>query len=298
MTEPLWYSSSVSLPPLRAPVVVHWEAREFPAMRVVHPTRQRAVWMTVIDGEIVYLPQPKDRRRWGEHPACWRPRDPAAWPFPLPEPTRPPHRVSAADAAADSGSQEPTDAIGADKARQWWRDASAVTYSPPGSITAREAEARVKRAILTDGLRPEKNAGLTVQGWPAELIEAARLIEDGPGDERPPRFEPSPRDIDDAIEAMRWFAALDPPEMRRKGEPIREKFVLLQVVLILRALDPPFTWDHAGRFIRRSGTRAQQLHAEAILRVTRVANGGFAYEHCQRDHVAELRRRNREAARA
>ncbi len=287
-----WYDSKTDLPPLKAAVRVNWSGHVFIAMRVVHPKRARVEWATVVDGELVYLPRKKDRRKWDAQPGAWQPKDAAQWPYDLPEPIYRPDRPPAPEAP----SQPEIDRLEArdPKSAFWWRDAAQVTYSPAGLITAREAEARVKRAILTDGLRKEKFARMTQHAWPAELLEVAEAI-DNPDRPLPARFEPTPADIDDSLVAMAWFAALDPPEMRHM--PIRPNFVILQSVLILRAVEPPYTWEQTGREIGRSHTRAQQLHAEAVERITKAANGGFAYDHIRTDHIAELRKRNREAAR-
>lgn len=182
---------------------------------------------------------------------------------------------------------------------RWWRDSSLVTYSPSGVVSMGEAEARVLRAILTDGLRPWKR-GEPVRAWPQEFLDWAdaqkKMAEDPKADIRE-RFVPTRDDIRDSLVAMTWFAALDPPQLRPDGYgTINQDFTRDQVLLILRALEPPFTWRQIGRhqLIGCSHTQARKHYREAVERVWRAANGLQVFKHVRvRDELAALKERNR-----
>ena len=184
---------------------------------------------------------------------------------------------------------------------RWWRDATQVVYAPAGHVSRDQAEARVLRAILTDGMRPYKLNSALSRAWPQELIEWAEaqkaLAEDPKADLRE-RFVPSPDDVSDSLIAMKWFAALDPPQLRPDGEyTISENFTRDQVLLILRALEPPYTWRQIGRHELVgpvSHTQARKFYREALERIWRAANGFKVFEHVSvRDELGALRERNR-----
>lgn len=196
-----------------------------------------------------------------------------------------------------------------DIASRWWRDASLVTYSPQGDVTLAEAEARVLRAILTDALRPWKHGAQQVRAWPQEFtdwIEAQRKLAEDPKADLRERFAPSRDDIRDSLVAMGWFAKLDPPQLRPGASdahasgasaPIREEFTRDQVLLILRAIEPPYTWRQIGQHELVGGvshTQARRFYKEAIDRVWRAANGMPVFKHVSvRDELGALRERNR-----
>lgn len=189
---------------------------------------------------------------------------------------------------------------------RWWRDAAAVEYHPKGAVTQQMAEARVLRAILTDGLRPWKDGRVLARAWPQEFLDWAeaqkRLAEDPKADLRE-RFVPSPDDVSDSLVAMSWFAALDPPQLRPDGAyTIAADFTRDQVVLILRALEPPYTWRQIGRHElvgRVSHTQARRFYKAALERVWRAANGFPVFDHVTVvDELAALRERNRAAKRS
>ena len=333
----LWYRPSLAenTPPLRARCRIVWGGRTFVAWRDTHPKTRRRCWAVEIgDGLVDYWPPkvwPRSMRDLGDEPELFQPRDPANWPYPLPAPertieprmtsTRGSGRFAAmtqqsARSAATLAEIERETGVSLDRlaaersahardrddpGARWWRDSATIVYAPPGHITREMAEGRVMRAILTDGLRPWKQDGVLTRAWPQELIEWAeaqkRLAEDPKHDLRE-RFVPSPDDISDNLIAMRWFAALDPPQLRPDGEyTISADFVADQVVLILRALEPPYTWRQIANHElvpASSHTDARRLYRRALERVWRAANGFEVFDHVRvRDELAALKDRNR-----
>ncbi|MBL8844778.1 MAG: hypothetical protein JNN24_03310 [Hyphomicrobium zavarzinii] len=285
-------------------------------------------------------------RGMGEEPELFQPRHPESWPYPLPEPERASEAgrmystrgsgrgtgsarygamaAQAAQSAAavaeiesalgftldDLRRERAADAAGDEErghGSRWWKDSSLLTYSQPGEITRDEAEARILRAILTDGLRPWKQGERLRRAWPQELIdwaEAQKALAEDPRTDTRERFVPSPDDISDSLVAMKWFAALDPPQLRPGASdahvasaPIRQDFTRDQVLLILRALEPPYTWRQIGRHElvgRVSHTQARRFYRDALERVWRAANGFKVFDHVTvRDELAALRERNR-----
>ena len=265
----------------RVPVRLQWAGRMIKAWRGVEPRTRRRCWVVPdVAGELHYWP-PKGNPLLAHGPESWQPLDPGKWPHPLPEPVRRSRpsfaridhrRRDAAAPDAGSASAPPRRRDTSAGAREWWRDANAIVYQPPGHVSREMAEARVKRAILTHGMSVSKQPGATRDAWPQLLLDAARFIEaQDPTSDGRLRFEPCPRDISDELDALAWFAALDPPHRRHKA--IRDEFVPEQRVLILRALDPPFSFAMCGRFLgARSAERARRLHDDAIESVWRLAN--------------------------
>src|SRR5690606_15145035 len=186
------------------------------------------------------LPPKGQERRWGPEPSAWQPVDLAAWDLPLPEPISGPlpqravpwsRRESRGRQAGMIAQAEAAEAIRASVAaeigpddaeeapspsgrpEQWWRDAALVPYSKPGEISHAEAEARVCRALLTDGLRPDNRLAPIARTIAALAEAVAETVSSADAEDRGPRFEPTPRDLADYLTAMRWFALLNPPEL-------------------------------------------------------------------------------------
>lgn len=303
-----WYRPTLEpmIPPLRAKVRVFWEEHTFIAWRDVHPKTRARCWAVVMkDGEIAYWPPrhgwPRGPRwfkgarayRFSPEPALFQPLDlsqPIWRTVPMPGPVAP---TFGPKFSAGCSPREPVDEI--DARDDWWRDPSALTYSAPPYIGRAEAEGRIMRAILTDGLMPWKSRA-TLAGWPKALIEAAaKRAEQSTNAYRPP-FKPTPRDVSDNITAMRWFAMLDPPELRRTA--IRDEYTDHQLALILRAQDPAYTWREVGLALGLSHEGARKFYAKTIEMIERGANGKQVFDDLpQRDRLAETRERNRRAKR-
>jgi hypothetical protein len=291
MEPEAWYSAQDMLPPLRVRVRVYWAGRQFEATRIVHPKRKVLAWATIRNGELEYLP-PKGRSRiWGDNPDHWQPMDPATWPHPLPAPCAPSRPIQRALAipSSDEHARNP----------MWWRDATAVSYAPPGAITRREAEGRLMRALNTnwrikvDGPRFSSNADVLAR------LSAERFVADDGSpvtfDWRVP-FEPLGADFDDFLVAMGWFAALNPREMwsknRKMGAMNRN-----QMVLVFRAMDPPSSWSFIGTRWGVSGERVRQIYSASLDKLQRAANGLEVYRHLRvRDPLADIRERKRRHA--
>lgn len=178
-------------------------------------------------------------------PSLWRPEDEATWPDPLPAPAvlqypplpRPEARPRAVLAPAGAPPLP-----------------SAIAYSPAGSITLAECEARLLRALKTDRALPDTDrAKLRVRiQWPATAPE--------PGDYPPEislRWQPFPEDVADYLVAMAWFAAL----------PGFEKSLVRR-----RAAGASF-----ARMAQEAGGRsdewAKQQYVAALTRAWGIANG-------------------------
>jgi hypothetical protein len=298
-----WYDPYDGLPPASVAVVVWWVTSRppFEAARVPHPRSRRLTWLTHDHGRPVFLPvydAPADPRRpwagWhtlsGEHPALWRPKNERAWTLPLPPPARVDdgtaregrmwsasqdyRAVDAAEAALLSQEMEDDREHarrnpGVDAAqpveRQWWRDPSAVVYATAGSVTRRDAEGRVMRALLAEtAIRVERPGCATFAGILARLSATLPLA---PGelaamDLPPERVVPTGRDHDDLLTALGWLAAVHETAMERPRRAIR-----------LRALDPPLGWREIGRRLGCSHEAARTAYATGVDAVWSAANG-------------------------
>ena len=258
----------------------------------------------------------------GFEPWAWRPLPDQPWPHDLPEPitawsagarmvdVRPRKLAAMARQAAESarvqaelaqqygplevapgdspaGSRPP----GAKPGAQWWLDPVSVTYSAPGEIDILEAEARVARAILTDGLRSmERPAGLApVAAGLAGLVAQTVSSDDA---ERRPRFEATARDHADYLTAFGWFAAIAPIELRPRWAG-NDWLSGAQRVLVWQALIPPLSWRQIARRAGGSQEGWRKTWGGALAAVHRVANGGQPMTHVAvRDQLAALRERN------
>jgi len=179
-------------------------------------------------------------------PDFWRPADAARWAAPLPpvawidDGVEQPGRLWSAtmsyravedaeeqhgSATAPGGRLPSGQSPGANE-RQWWRDPFAVTYSPPGSISRREAEGRLMRAFNAEHWvrieRPDMGtfAEALARSAKRTMPSAADLAaDDAP---MPMRPEPTGRDRDDMLTALGWLKALgagDSPAGSRPPAP-------------------------------------------------------------------------------
>jgi hypothetical protein len=270
-----WYRSSDGLPPLNVCVIVQWGGREFPAKRRPNPRRGNVIeWMVETNEGLISFPPKKLASRLGPHPHLWRPVDPLRWVYMLPEPV-------AVQAEVDwRTSLDPSPP--AVRGERWWVDEAQVGRTASGSISSKEAEGRVLRALCTmgaiqfSGPQSKTNANVLARYAAAPLSYLLDDIEGLTSDWRP-SFEPTGRDLDDFLIASRWFEALNPPI---PGKPRRSRFNRLQMALILRAKDPPWTWAAMGDRWGVSGERAHQIYLDAVKKLSRAANGQPVF-HCQ-----------------
>lgn len=209
-----------------------------------------------------------------DDPDFWRPVDAATWRMPLPsaafewdEKEAPRmwaerssfEAVDAALLAAEmEGDREAARGCGASPEpppeRQWWLDPLAVTHSPPGSVTPREAEGRLMRAFIA-----ERWVSGDGPGW----------LSDG-GDDLPPlRIEPTGKDQDDMLTALSWLHGLRADD---------------EQVLRLRGQTPALTWRAIGTAMKISHEGARNLYRDALALVTEAANGKVTA------HAASVRR--------
>lgn len=144
--------------------------------------------------------------------------------------------------------------------QQWWLT-ERITYSAAGSISKREAEARLMRAILTERwVRVEKPRCNTFAGVLAGMIRPEPLPphELAAQDPAPVRWEPNGQDQDDMLVALSWRAALAAAH---------------RDVLSALAELPPKGWRAIGRSLGVSYETARQQHAAALAALHDVANG-------------------------
>lgn len=246
-------------------------------------------------GRPVFLPcrdAPRDPSRpyagWhtlkGDAPDCWWPQHPDKWQAPLPEPL--PQGLASHEgrmwsertrfqAVEDAEAEELARDMEADRQaarargedpnaaelpeKQWWLDPHLVTYSAAGSISEREAEGRLMRALNTERWVSVDRPG-DGTFTPEDAI-AWRLGQP----------EPNGRDRDDMLTALGWLAALE-------TDPRAEK------LMRLRSSVPAMTWRRIGKgaglsaaVARRNGDTllavTTRLHAWALGELTREANG-------------------------
>lgn len=276
------------------PVRVHWAGYEFVALydRVDGVRR----WYKIVEGRRMALPPKGKEETWGDGPSRWQPVDPATFPGPLPAPLRTAVEegrmvdISQRSRRALSNEPEPADE------GQWWLVAGNVTYAHKGNVTERDAEARIMRAILTDGIT--SFARRDFAGTAGVIAELGGVHPDDPADavmDLAPKFKPTPRDESDHPIAMAWFAALNPVELRHKRrEP--GSYNQEQKILIWRALNPPYSWGSIANHLRKSKTGTVQAYKRSIERIHRAANGKRVFGHVTvLDQVALTREENRRA---
>lgn len=292
-----WYRISDMRPPLRVHVPVQIMGREFIAC--IKRVEGRDYWLEYQSRQDDYsrLPKPiEDALSGGD--GLWRPQNAATWQLPLPEPvtqieagrmTTTRQNFDAAEAAAEmEADRDAARAIKDDepKARKrhlWWlAEGLAIKYDPPGSITRKDCEARLMRAVAADNLFAQLVGKglheaplyqmLAADVGAAKAEEVCRALAESeaatPG-EFNPRFEPLPADIADQMTAMEWFRAL----------PGRK-----QVVLHLASRTVGYSWIEIGEKLAPksnnanhrktvSGDGAKHLYKEAIDEACEIANG-------------------------
>jgi hypothetical protein len=290
-----WFPVTAAHPPRNVRVVVQWAGRRFRASRVVDPGSRAVRWVTAgADGEVVWLPPRGEAGCWGAEPDAWQPERPDLWRAPLPEAllSCAPRLWSATQrfAAVD-------DAEAADLAREmeqsrmaagsvsfgasdcppgsrpeaprarWWENPSAITYSPPGAISRREAEGRVMRAIacfvwggagngVQRALLRDYDEATVRDIAEREAASASGIVP----------LRPLPADIADELTATGWLPVLARPHraaLRLMAAPWPVTLADLAV-----ALGPS---DRTGRRCTRAG--AQAVLDAALDEVCAVANG-------------------------
>lgn len=314
----IYYPATETCPAIGVRVIVVWAGRELSAARTRDKNSGAVRWVTTEHGQLVTLPPRGLESRWGEEPEGWRPEQPETWRAPLPEPltscaprmadARPGRARSGGRYAAMSAQAAQSDAtrreieaeLGAvDEARaserQWWLG-ELLSYSPAGEISVREAEGRVARAILTDGIKG-KHGGPAGMGETSSalsgFVHETLLSSDADG--MLERFEPTPRDLADYTTAFAWFTALNPPELWHHS---RKAWTLSQAqcVLVWRMIMPPLSWRSIAKNAGGSHVGARQIYGAALAGVTRAANGQAVLQHVKvKDRMAALRAANRRA---
>lgn len=331
--SPPWYYMR-DLPGGRVHVRVLWEGREFAAARVVHPRTGRLTWClpTRPGEEPQWLPRRADAGRWAPSPERWQPLDATAWTWPngiaaTPAPELIVPRMYAGDgtrtwaSAVEQAQSARTEdelrssgaSAGCESAAprkigtRWWHDRARIVYAADGApVSIEDAEGRVCRAVLTDGLRsiegPQRwqgGTGSALEKYQHEVVSSEHADA--------PRFEPERADIDDYEHGppMRWFAVLAPPPAVRRARAPLWQLDAAQSIILLHAHG--FSWRQAGRQLGVSAQRAQEMYrggernVGAIEKVWRAANGIDLYPWLPasaRDPLAALRERNRAAKRA
>ncbi len=281
-------------PPLRTRVVVNWSGRELVCTRLVNPRTKKIAYATLVDGEMKWLPPKRTRPRdqWTNEPTTWRPLEPERWNHPLPEPVDRARPAVPEPVPANAGGLQSDTAT-------WWLDPLQITYAAPGDpISLHEAEGRVMRAVAMCAPAEGRTLhAITAGDVLADLATAAAEAlgdDDGPPVGYAPPFEPVGADHDDFLVAMRWFAALNPVELRH-GRSKAWSLNQRQRVLVWRAQTRPYSWAHIARHINRSEARVRQLYDDAIEKCWRAANGLKLWrEFTPKDVMAELRKGNRD----
>jgi hypothetical protein len=188
-------------------------------------------------------------------------------------------------------------ALPGSKEDQWWLDPAAVTYSQAGAIDLMEAEARVSRAILTDGLRAfDVPANGLAQSTSAlgGLVHESLNSEDA---ELIRHFKPTNRDVQDYLTAFGWFTAIAPlelrPEWARRPDRASDWFSGAQKVLVWRALVPQLSWRQIAKRVGGSQEGWRKTWGGALELVRRAANGEPVLTHLTvADQLDALRERN------
>lgn len=296
-------------PPRLVRVRLQWNGRLFEAARVPHG-RGRIAWMVRRnDGSKRYLP-PKHAQQQGPHawppePEWWQPLQPDKWDAPLPPPlpllpsgrrhdglmrmvnirARPRRRVRAQadDLAADD--------------KPWWWDATAIRYEPRGSITPEMAEGRLMRALTVSGAGVLREAvPIVAAATFRDLAAAARAAEAEARIATPPkeRIAHGPADREDWLNAMGWFAELNPPsyavahDLQRQGatRDLSDR----QMLLVWRAHQR--SWRAIGEELGRPASTVRDTFIRMIARVVEIANAPPGESMLAR-HIELVQARNR-----
>lgn len=250
----------------------------------------------------------------GTDPEVWRPIKPEAWKRPLPAPVKvieprmwssrtkftAVEEAEAADLAREMEADRETARAAGESNREgrrtreslaWWRDATRVTYSAPGSIGVAEAEARVSRALLTDGVTAAIRNGVQEARASSTLADVVADILSSDDDDVFERvqFNSLPRDHDDYLTAMAWFAALETPGQRVPGH-----YSDAERLLVWRARGR--SWRSIAEDLGCSDTTARRQWSGALFQIWCAANGWeIARRVTAADQLAVLRERNRQA---
>lgn len=222
----------------------------------------------------------------GQVPTAWQPLVSGSWRAPLPDPLEVAALLPPAMGDPIAAPPQP-----ADGRAPWWLDATEITYSQPGSITWREAEGRVCRAIWStawvqkDGPRFKTFGDILARMADERDLEARKEIQ--ATSRRNVPWQPTGRDDDDFLTAMGWFAALVRVSGWRKAR-----------VLVDRSSHRPVPWRRiAQRLVSaRTGNigvdekEARNVYRQAVNMIERIANDPQAYPN---EALEEIKRRNR-----
>lgn len=236
-------------PPFDLRVIGRRGSQTFPCVRILHRERRCPVWGRVRKNRVQWLREP---------PEAWRPIDPG---YVHQAPKSPPASFLQRMAALDAAPQAVDQPI---EGRAWWLDAGAITYSPPGSITPREAEGRVMRALVTarsTKLENPRGPGSN-SDWIAKMVAKVE-IETGVRERATywhDRWTPTPRDISDCTVVIGWIA------------PLSAYHPSLYDVLSLRSAIPAYSWPEVGRILKVGEGGAHSLFQRALRLVTYHAN--------------------------
>ncbi len=273
-------------------------------------------WVTWQERRVAVLPPASVRDARGhvragyERPDLWAPLHPEQWRLALPEPVTThwqgrmwsSRQSYAAVAAAEEAEAERSGEVSEPAAgrRQWWRDATLISYSAPGSITRREAEGRVMRALASDPFARWGNGtglhradlhfmALSDDDKRAEADRAAAQVAD-----IVEPFRALPQDHRDYDTAMGWFAATC------RYRTIIRAAVTDHQVLLLAVDDRALSWREMADTLRVSRQAALQQYHAGLDDIWLIANG-FAHDGAQRraERLVALRarlRRQRESA--
>jgi hypothetical protein len=274
-------------------------------------------WVTWQERRVAMLPPASVRDAQGhvragyERPDLWAPLNPEQWRLALPEAvtthwqgrmwsSRQSYDAVAAAEEAEGERSGKVSEPAAGRRRQWWRDATLISYSAAGSITRREAEGRVMRALASDpfarwghgtGLHRAdlRFMALTDDDKRAEAERAAAEVAD-----IVEPFRALPQDHRDYDAAMGWFASTC------RYSTYYRAVITNHPVLLLAVDDRALSWREMADTMRVSRQAALQQYRAGLNDIWLIANG-FAHEGAQRrtERLAELRanlRRQRESA--
>lgn len=234
-------------------------------------------------------------------PVLWQPQAPQKWLAALPQPVP---RVAAAAMWSSRGEMlddaaAAIDGVPASKGDLWWRDAHAIVYEPPGTVSPRMAEGRVMRALAVCGHGID--VVVRTRSFGALLADLAARADHQPyaTSDYAPRLAALPADRSDFDTAMAWLTALNPRGVPSVWGRADWSLSRAQEVLAHRAARVPLSFDVIGGLWGISGEAARQAYARSIAAVTRVANGETAWPHAvaaptRVDHIAAVRARNRD----
>jgi Sigma-70, region 4 len=250
-----------------------------------------------------------DARGWGYEPDCWRPREGETWPDPLPAPLHfTPAHINGVSVSIDRMSQRLTAEAAADLAAEmqrerdflsgrgdeavrealpWWRETGAVSFEPFQTLTRREAEGRVMRALYFLGGRGGDSLGVrTNAAVMADLAHAASLLTGYATSDYVPHLTLTPADrAEGMLQAMRWVTELD-----LQGNGSKRRYVLE-----MRSGNMPRTYREIGEQLSVTAPRAKQLEQSALDRIHEIAMTGTPIMDAT---LARIQQENRDHANA